>query len=153
MKYIIALAIVCCSGIADATDAFIGTWQMIRPAIVLTDTSLSAMRIVISEAEKGFHYHSETTSNDRIVTADYDADYEGQLALVNGNHGLMAPVKLKRIDEHTVEATYIRGMQIVATSRRVLSPDENTMTITTQTYDAEHHAVTNVTVLQRVIAN
>jgi len=62
------------------------------------------------------------------------------------------PVSLKRIDRNTVEASYLRGRQVVATSRRVVSKDGRTMTITTTSPDKDGKTVTNVGVYERTPA-
>jgi hypothetical protein len=54
---------------------------------------------------------------------------------VMGSGGLLLPVSLKRLDANTVVATYKRGGQVVAISRRVVSKDGRKMTITTNSPD------------------
>ena len=66
--------------------------------------------------------------------------------------GLMAPVSLQRLDERTVVASYKRGMQVVATSRRVVSRNGRVMTITTVSPDKDGRSVTNVGVYEKVAA-
>jgi hypothetical protein len=44
---------------------------------------------------------------------------------------MLLPVFLKRPNSHTVIASYTKALQIVATSRRVVSKDGQRMTITT----------------------
>jgi len=154
MKTLYVLMLFCMASTAQAMDAFIGTWKLTSFKSMDTEASSPDMMLIMMEqAESGIHYRSETISKSRVVIAEYTAEYDGHLSLVTGNYGLMAPVKLMRIDAHTVEATYIRGLQVVASSRRVLTDDETTMTITTQTYDAERHALTNVGVYRRVTDN
>jgi len=139
------------SPIARADDPFVGEWRMQPSASMYAGEIPTAMRIVIESTADGVHYVSETTqANLRIVSAEYTADYDGRLAPVMGDAGLLAPVSLSRIDANTVEATYIRGLQIVATSRRVVSADQRTMTITTVTYDAQHRPLTNIGIYERV---
>jgi hypothetical protein len=153
MKYIFLSAALLLSSIAIAeTDPFVGTWSMKVSASKYAANELpKSMHIVMESLLDGIHYRSETTHrNDRVTTAEYTADYDGRPAMVIGNIGMMAPVTLKRIDAHTVKAEYVRGLQIVATSRRTVSKNERIMTITTVSYDEHHHATTNVGVYERV---
>jgi hypothetical protein len=137
--------------IAD-NDPFIGTWSMNVSASKYAANQLpKAMRIVMEPAPEGVHYRSETThANDRTTVAEYFADYDGKPAMVIGSAGVLAPIALKRIDANTVDASYVKGMQVVAKSRRALSKDGRIMTITTVTYDDRHHTTTNVGVYKRV---
>jgi hypothetical protein len=43
----------------------------------------------------------------------------------------MAPVSVRRIDSHTVEASYMRGFKTAAVSRRVVSKNGLVLTIIT----------------------
>ena len=61
----------------------------------------------------------------------------------------MAPVALKRVDATTVEATYMRGLQVTASSRRVLSEDVQVMIISTVWRGADGESHTNVAVFER----
>ena len=63
--------------------------------------------------------------------SEYTADYNGRQSLVTGNRGMLLPVSLKRSNSRLVLASYTKGLQIVATSRRVVSKDGRRMTITT----------------------
>jgi hypothetical protein len=90
------------------------------------------MMIVMACAGNGVKYRSETTYADgHSSRSEYTASYDGREAIVMGSGGLLLPVALKRLDAYTVVATYKRGGQPVATSRRVVSRDGRTMTITT----------------------
>jgi hypothetical protein len=153
MRYLVAILAMLTTSIAIAdNDPFIGTWSMNVSASKYAANQLpKAMRIVMELAPEGVHYRSETTHvNDRTTVAEYVADYDGKLAMVVGSAGVMAPITLKRIDANTVDASYVKGMQVVATSRRELSKDGRIMTITTVTYDDRRHATTNVGVYERV---
>lgn len=135
---------------ADA-DPFIGTWEMKAASGGLGEDLPQHMVIVMDAAAGGVHYRSEATrGNGRTATAEYTAEYDGQLAMVSGDAGLLAPVALKRIDRNTVEASYKRGFQTIASSRRVVSPDGATMTITTSSTADDGRKVVNVGVFERL---
>jgi hypothetical protein len=114
-------------------DAFAGTWQLNPqkskyPGI----TCPRRMMIVMACAGNGVMYRSETTYADGHASrSEYTASYDGREAIVMGSGGLLLPVSLKRLDAYTIVATYKRGGQMVATSRRVVSRDGRKMTITT----------------------
>ncbi len=117
----------------SAGDPFFGTWVMDPQRSRYESAQVPRrMVIVMSFADQGIHYHSETTLGDgRIVSSEYSADYAGGLAIVVGTAGIMAPISLRRIDDRTVDCSYMNGSRVVATSRRVVSTDGATMTITT----------------------
>lgn len=62
---------------------------------------------------------------------------------------MQAPVSLKRIDANTVEAHYMKSLEVVATSRRVVSKDGRVMTVTTTSKDKAGVSVTNVGVYEK----
>lgn len=63
---------------------------------------------------------------------------------------MMLPVTLRRIDAHTVVATYTKEMVVVATSKRIVSKDGRIMTITTTSKSASGKATTTVGVYERL---
>lgn len=90
------------------------------------------MVIEMESVPSGIRYRSDTTyAQGRTAHSEYTAEYNGRQALVVGDHGLLLPVSLKRIDSRTVVASYMRGTEVVATSRRGISSDGLRMTITT----------------------
>jgi hypothetical protein len=117
-----------------ASDPFVGTWVLDPQHSRYESAEVPRqMVIVMSPAGEGIHYRSQTTlSNGRIVSSEYTADYEGGLAIVVGSAGIMAPVSLRRVDDRTVVCSYMKGIRTVATSRRVVSANGSTLTITTE---------------------
>ncbi len=135
-----------------ADDPFLGKWQL-DPGHSIYESGKppQSMRITMEAGDQGIHYHSETTfSNGRHSVTEYTANYDGRLTTVQQDGGLSAPVSLKRIDANTVEATYERGFRTIATSKRVVSNDGNTMTITTVETPKEGKTNTNVSLFHRV---
>lgn len=116
-----------------ASDPFAGRWDMDPQRSRYESGEVPRhMVIVMSPTSGGIHYRSDTTlSNGNRVSSEYTADYDGGLAMVLGTAGVMAPVSLRRIDERTIECAYMKGSRVVATSRRVISEDGSTMTIST----------------------
>ena len=116
-----------------------------RTSIYPAGTCPKAMTIEMRPAGNGVWYQSTTTyKNGATVHAEYTADYDGKQAMVKTERGFLLPVTIKRIDARTAEASYARGFQVVATSRRVVSPDGKTMRITTLSKDATGRNVKTV---------
>src|SRR5262249_38440318 len=133
-------------------DPFTGTWQLnVHKSKYPPGTCPRSMIIQMEPAGNGVQYRSETTQADgRKTQAHYTADYSGTEAIVTAQAALMAPVSLQRVDERTVVASYRRGMQTIATSRRAVSKNGRTMTITTVTTDKDGRSVTTVGVYDKV---
>jgi hypothetical protein len=150
MKIMFSIVALLATSFAHADiDPFVGSWSMNVSASRYESALPKAMLIVMEPANEGIHYRSKTTHDGRVVIAEYTAGYDGKPAAVVANGSLTAPIALRRIDAMTVEASYIRGLQVVATSRRSLSEKGRVMTITTTTYDERHQATTNVGVYER----
>jgi hypothetical protein len=139
------------TGAIAATDPFVGKWVL--------ETSQSnypagecpkSMTIEMETVGNGVRYRSDSTYGDgRTTHAEYTAEYGGNQVLVTGRHGFMLPVSLKRIDAHTVVASYTNGLMVVATSRRVVSQDGRQMIITTTSKDVSGQAVVTIGVYEK----
>jgi len=134
------------------TDPFAGTWKLnVEKSTYSPGTCPKQMVIMIETAGEGVNYRSETVyENGTVARAQYTADYSGKEATVKGNAGLLLPVSLKKIDDKTVMASYKRGFQVIATSRRTLSTDGRVMTITTTSTDATGKSVTSIGLYDKV---
>lgn len=136
---------------ASAADLFAGTWEMNAADSKYAEGELpQSMSIRIESVGQGEHYLSRTVRrNNKVSTAEYTAAYDGSLAMVLGDTGLLAPVSLSRIDDHTLASTYQRAFLVIARSVRVLSSDAGTMTITTTTLGADGQGAVNVSVFHK----
>ena len=115
------------------TDPFVGRW-VLNPGLSNYPSGTCPRRMVIEmeSAGDGVHYRSDATyANGVTAHSEYTADYNSKQTLVMGNHGMLLPVSLKRSNSRLVLASYTKGLQVVATSRRVVSKDGRRMTITT----------------------
>jgi hypothetical protein len=142
------------SGSAQAdADPFVGTWIMDPRASHLASGRMpEQMVIVMTATADGIHYRSEIKhAGGQTSVTEYTAGYEGSLSMVSGPVGVMAPVALKRLDSRTVEASYVRGLKVVATSRRIASPDGKIMTVTTISSGPDGQTYTNVAVFKRAV--
>lgn len=151
---LVLVSLLCATKVQAGDDLFLGTWRLDTQASHYAAGEMPrSMVIVMAQAPEGISYRSVATRADgRSATAEYLADYSGNLAMVVGDAGMLVPVSVRRIDPYTVEATYIRGFKPVAVSRRVVSPDGSVMTITTNSPGAAAPALANVGVYVRVAA-
>jgi hypothetical protein len=131
-------------------DAFCGRWVMnVAASSYATGDLPQAMIIEMDTANGHEHYRSRTVRrNQQIATAEYTADFDGRLAMVVGDSGMLTPVSLKRMSANTIEATYQRAFQTIARSIRVVSADALTMTITT-TISGEPQNIVNIGIYDR----
>jgi hypothetical protein len=132
-------------------DPFAGTWQLNpQKSRYPGATCPKRMVIVMACAGNGVRYRSDTTYADgHSSRSEYTANYDGREAIVMGSGGLLLPVALKRVDAYTIVATYKRGGQTVATSRRVVSRDGRKMTITTNSPDQSGKNVLSIGVYEK----
>jgi hypothetical protein len=131
---------------AASTDPFLGKWTLdVKKSKYPAGTCPKSMLIEMDAAGDGIRYRSDATfSNGRTTHAQYTADYRGTPATVMGLRSLMLPVSLKRVDRRTVIATYLKGFEAVATSKRVVSTDGKHMTITTMSRDQSGKKATTI---------
>ncbi len=132
-------------------DPFAGNWKMnVRRSSYPAGTCPKQMRIEMLPRGQAIEYHSDATyANGQTVKVNYLADYTGKQAIVVGSHGMLLPVSLKRIAPRVVVASYLRGFEVIATSRRVVSSDGRWMTITTKSKDASGKSVNTVGIYER----
>jgi hypothetical protein len=136
---------------AQAADPFAGTWVLnIEQSSYPLGACPESMVIEIEAFDNVVRYRSTTVySNGATSRAQYTAKYDGKEALVQGSRGLLLPVAMKRLDANTVVAAYKRGLKVVATSRREVSSDGRTMTITTSSPDKDGNSVTTIGVYHK----
>jgi hypothetical protein len=134
-----------------SSDPFVGKW-VLDPHQSKYPAGQCPKRMIIEiEARgQGIQYRSDAVYvNGATTHSQYTAEYNGKPVLVSGTYGMLLPVALKRIDSHTVVASYFKSLQRVATSRRVVSHDGRRMTITTTSKDRFGKSETTVGVYRR----
>ncbi len=131
---------------AASTDPFLGKWALdTKNSKYPAGTLPKNMVIQMEAAGEGVRYRSDATyANGRTAHSQYTADYRGTPATVMGSRSIMLPVYLKRVNSRTVIATYMKGFEAVATSKRVVSPDGRHMTITTISRDQSGKKTTTI---------
>ena len=140
------LAVSMAAGTVASADPFVGKWHMdLGRSKYPPGACPTSMVIEMKPAGEGIWYQSDSTfKNGARMHAQYTDDYDGKEVIVMGTQGLLLPVSLKRINARVVEASYTRGMQVVATSRREVSLDGRRMTITTVSKDASGKPVRTI---------
>jgi hypothetical protein len=147
----ILLMAILATSVMATTDPFVGKWVLdAKRSDYPAGTCPASMIIEMKTVGGGVRYTSDTTyPNGRMAHSEYTAEYNGNQAMVMGARGMMLPVFLKRIDTHTVVASYTKALVIVATSRRVVSDDGRTMTISTTSHDSSGNSVTTIGVYEK----
>jgi hypothetical protein len=150
MACILLLATLAAS-VMGSTDPFVGKWVLdVRRSKYPAGTCPKGMIIEMEATGRGVRYRSDATfANGGKVHSEYTADYGGNQAIVMGAHGMMLPVFLRRIDSHTVVASYTSALVVVATSRRVVSEDGRVMTINTTSKDLSGKSVKTIGVYEK----
>jgi len=133
------------------TDPFVGRWVLnTRLSKYPSGTCPTRMVIEIESTGGGVHYRSDASyTNGLTAHSEYTAEYNGKQSLVMGNRGMLLPVSLRRSNSRLVLASYTRGLQVVATSRRLVSKDGRRMTITTISKDRTGADVVTVGVYEK----
>ncbi len=118
---------------AASTDPFVGKWVLdVQRSKYPKGTCPKRMVIEMKTVGPWIRYQSDATyANGATAHAEYTAEYNGKQSIVMGARGMLLPVFLRRINSYTVVASYTKALQVVATSRRTVSPDGRWMTITT----------------------
>jgi len=136
---------------AAAADPFVGKWTLnVEKSTYPPGACPKRMVIEMEAVPGGVHYSSESTlANGSTTRSEYTAGYDGKPASVTGAHGVLLPVSVERTAPDTVTASYRKGLQVVAVSRRVISNGGRVMTITTTSRDRSGKTVTNIGVYER----
>jgi len=149
-----ALVLLACSPAlfgVQAPDPFTGTWVLnVEKSRYPSGTCPKSMLIEMEPLPDGVRYLSTTVYGiGATLRVQYTAKYDSKEALVQGARGLLLPVSLTRLDANTVVAAYKRGFKVVATSRREVSSNGQTMTITTTSRDKDGKNVTTIGVYDK----
>ena len=148
----VAVILLLATAMASAfTDPFVGRW-VLNPGLSKYPSGTCPRRMVIEmeSAGDGVHYRSDATyANGVTAHSEYTADYNSKQTLVMEKHGMLLPVSLKRSNSHLVLASSTKGLQVVATSRRVVPKDGQRMTITTISKDRTGADVMTVGVYEK----
>jgi hypothetical protein len=133
-----------------AAEAALGTWKLNVSKSKYTPGPLPKSATVTYEAsDGGYKRTGETIEADGKKTAfEYTAKYDGKDYPVTGSE-LFDTITIKRIDDHTAEATLKKGGKVVRHAKRVVSKDGKTMTITMTGTNDKGEKVHNVAVYDK----
>jgi hypothetical protein len=145
------IALFLSSAMLHAADPFLGRWTLdIERSKYPAASCPRQMTIEMTSVGNGIRYHSETyLANGTSFTADYTAGYNDLPTMVTGAKGVLLPVSLHRESLNVVIASYTSGLETRATSRRIVSADGNTMTVTTTSRDGSGNVFTNTGVYKK----
>jgi hypothetical protein len=129
-------------------DPVIGSWQLDVAASAFDPGPPPKSEFRLYEAEhEGIKATVVTTYADgRTTTFEYVTSFNDVTSAVTGS-GTSDAVRMRKVDTNTAEADLFLGGQVVGQTRRVISTDGQTMTITLKR--SAPVAVSNVTVYRR----
>lgn len=138
-------------------DHFLGTWQLI-PELSLhaTGNPPSAGLCEIQQAERADELLVRVSWRMAGETAEHSTQISGRadgvriaLPETPGARGAFA---ISRIDERTLESTVLRGDEVIAFARRVVSSDGDLMSVLQESRAGPGQPVRNFQVYRRVAA-
>ena len=138
------------SASAPGDARVVGTWSLVLEKSRFSPGPTPTSQIRSYEAQNGgYRATIKTTFADRPSTyIDYVANYDSLEYPVMGSADYDT-IRLKKVDEFTSEAILGHAGRVIATTRRVIAPDGQTMTITFKADDIKGKPVNNVMVFAR----
>lgn len=133
-----------------AADAMLGTWELNLakskyspgPAPKSQTRTYEAVGEAVKYSAKGVDAEGKPT------LVEYTASYDGKDYPITGTPDADS-ISLKRIDDHTSEATQRKAGKVVLTVKRVVSKDGKVLTTTATGTNAKGQALHNVVVFDR----
>jgi len=135
---------------AQAADPASGTWEL----------NLAKSKFSPGPAPKSLTRTYEVTGADvkyslkgmdaegKPILVEYSAKYDGKDYPVTGSPDFDA-ISFKRVDGGATEATLKKGGKVVQTSKRAVSKDGKTLTLTTTGTNAKGQTINNVSVFDK----
>jgi len=133
-----------------AADPAAGTWKL-NPAKskFSPGPGPKSATVTYEVTADGIRRTGESITADGTKTSfEYSAKYDGKDYPVKGSDVFNA-ISMKRVNDHTAEATLKKDGKPVMTARRVISKDGKTLTITTSGTNAKGEKVRNVNVYDK----
>ena len=128
---LVAVTLIIPAGLWAEDNPFFGTWKQNAAKSRMTRASYTNSRIVVLApyGENGWTRVTLNTDDKGETTEEhYSAQFDGKDYPTLGSDPRV--ISLKRVDAHTVEATFKRNGRVTTHSRLVLSPDGKTLTQT-----------------------
>ena len=133
-----------------AVDPVLGTWELNVAKSKYNPGPAPKRQTRIYEAlPEGMKVTIKTVNADgQSTVVEHPANFDGKDYPITGSTQADV-IALKQIDTHTSEAILKHASQILATSRRVVSTDGKTMTVTYQGVDSRGRKVDSMAVYER----
>lgn len=114
-----------------AADPSAGTWKLdVAKSKYSPGPAPKSATITYEETADGIKRTGETINADGKKTSfEYIAKLDGKEYPVTGSD-IFDTISIKRVNEHTLTSTLKKGGKVVSTSRRVVSNDGKTLTLT-----------------------
>ena len=132
----------CTTALVWSADPVVGTWTLNVAKSRFSPGPAPKAETRVYEAQgEGIKVTVRTVAADgHSTTVMISANYDGKDYPVTGSSAFDA-IALKRINDHTAEATLMHAGRAVATARREVSDDGRTMTITYEGQQVKNKAV------------
>ena len=117
-------------GLFAAENPFAGTWKLNAAKSKLAGSGIGPSGGVRVESDGTTYKASVDTTDEKgqPVKFDYEAKLDGKPSKVTGSAAI-DELSLKRVDDHTIDATGKKDGKVVYTDKRTVSPDGKTYTI------------------------
>jgi hypothetical protein len=151
VSFVVVACLLVGSSVASAqSDPRIGHWKMnaAKSTFDPGPAPKSDVRSYQATAEGTKVSVQQTPVSGSATTASYTAKLDGKDYPISGSP-IFDTISLKRIDDHTIDATLKKGGKVVQTVKAVVSNDGKTMTTTASGTDPNGKPVHNVIVLDK----
>jgi hypothetical protein len=133
-----------------AADPAVGTWKLnLAKSKYSPGPPPKSATVTYEETADGIRRTGESITAEGTKTSfEYSAKYDGKDYPVTGSEAFNA-IAMKRVNDHTAEATLKKDGKTVSTARRVISKDGETLTITINGTNAKGEKTRNVTIYDK----
>lgn len=132
------------------TDLFVGKWELRESDYENGEPPQNATYAIEYERNGYLVKMDWLTADGEPMRAEYFAVPDGEQYPLDNPQAENSTMSMVRVDEHTLDSTVKRGGEITAHTRRVLSEDGSTMTITQSTSTPDGNTFKNVSVYARI---
>ena len=135
---------------AQATDPMMGTWELnVAKSKFSPGPAPKSQTRTYEASGAGVKYTAKgVDAEGKPTLTQYTANFDGKDYPITGSPD-SDTISLKKVDAHTVEATQKKAGKVVLTSKREVSKDGKTMTVTNKGTNAKGQAVDNVVVFDK----
>jgi hypothetical protein len=133
-----------------SADLSVGTWKLnVAKSKYSPGPAPKSATITYEETADGIKRTGESVDAEGKTTSfSYTAKYDGKDYPVTGSETFDA-IALKRMNDHTLQATLKKSGKVVSDARRVVSKDGKTMTLTINGTNAKGQKTKNVAVYEK----